>query len=272
MFRITGSDTDLGLIAAQFARDAGFDNVAMMVQNTEGAAGPAEVFKSVFQEATGSAIGTDIRFDPGRSSYQSELQRVFASQPDAVYLAAGHEAGIVIFREWERRGYGGRFFVSPDLGVPEIAELSPALEDGVATAAIATYVTDTPAYESYAQRYEERTGGPPLPGVYDANQYDQYIALALAMTAAGSTDGPAVAEQVPQVLSPPGEVVYSYEEGVAALEAGNDIDFHGASTSLDLNENNNLESPVFGEQHIQNGEWVEINAIELDPELRELVQ
>ena len=156
--------------------------------------------------------------------------------------------------------------------IAKLASCRAALEDGVATAAIATYVTDTPAYESYAQRYEEKTGGPPLPGVYDANQYDQYLALALAMTAAGSTDGPAVAEQVSQVLSPPGTVVYSYEEGLAELEAGNDIDFHGASTSLDLNENNNLESPVFGEQHIQNGEWVEINAIELDPELRELVQ
>ena len=47
IWRITSSDSDGGLISAQFARDAGFTRVAMLVQNTEGASAPAEVFKQV---------------------------------------------------------------------------------------------------------------------------------------------------------------------------------------------------------------------------------
>jgi branched-chain amino acid transport system substrate-binding protein len=271
IWRITGSDTDGGIIAAQFARDAGFENVSMLVQNTEGASGPAEVFKTVYEDAMDRTVAADVRFDPGRSSYQSELQQAFAPDPDAVYMGSGHEAGLIIFREWERRGYGGQFFVSPDLVVPPIAELSPALADGTLTAAIPAYDTDSPAYESFAQRYEERTGTAPTAGLYEANQYDQYIALALAIAAAGSTDGPAINEAVPEVLNPPGTTVYSYAEGLEELAQGNDIDFHGASSSLDLNEHGNLAAPVFGEQQIIDGAWQQVRTIELDPELREAV-
>ncbi|MDF2826141.1 MAG: amino acid transporter, partial [Mycobacterium sp.] len=127
MWRITGSDSDGGTIAAQFARDEGVKRVAIMAQNTEGMSEPADIFKKVFEEGAGGEIVADVRFNPGRSSYQAELAQAFDAQPDAVYLAAGHEAGSVILREWQRRGYGGKFFVSPDLVTPPIGSLMPDL-------------------------------------------------------------------------------------------------------------------------------------------------
>jgi branched-chain amino acid transport system substrate-binding protein len=155
--------------------------------------------------------------------------------------------------------------------VPEIAALTEQgveIGDGVARAAIAAYDTESPAYESYAPRYEEITGEQPTPGLYDANQYDQYIILALAITAAGTTDGEAVAAEITELLNPPGTTVYSYADGVAALEAGEDIDYHGASSSLDVNEFGNLASPTFGEQNIVDGQWTQVATVELDPSLR----
>lgn len=272
IWRITGSDTDGGAIAAQFARDAGYENVAMLVQNTEGPTGTAEIFSTVWQDAVGGQLVSDVRFDPGGSSYQSQLQQAFDAQPDAVFASFGFEAGLVLFQEWERRGYGGQFFVSPDLVVPEIAGLSPALADGTLTGAIPAYDTESEAYASFAERYEGRTGEQPSAGLYEANQYDQYIALALAIAAADSTEGPAIAEQVPEVLNPPGTEVFSYADALEELEAGNDIDYHGASSSLDLNEFGNLVSPVFGEQQVVDGQWEQTRLVELDPELREALQ
>ncbi len=269
IFRITGSDTDGGLIAAQFARDNGFERVAMLVQNTEGAAGPAEVFKTVFTEKVGGEVTADIRFEPGQSSYQTQVDEVFASEPDAIYLAAGFESGGIIFQEASRRGYEATWFVSPDLVVPEISGLQGVdLSNGIARAAIAAYDTSTPAYESYAERYEAITGEAPSSGLYDANQYDQYIVLALAIALAGSTDGAAVAAAIPEVVNGPGTVVYSYAEGLAAIEAGEDIDYHGASSGLDLNQFGNLASPVFGEQQIIDGEWTQVAEVTLDETLR----
>ncbi len=269
IWRITSSDSDGGLISAQFARDAGFTRVAMLVQNTEGASAPADVFKQVFSEV-GEVIA-DVRFDPGQSSYQAQVDQAFADDPEVVYVGSGFEAGGIILTEWQRRGYGGTFLFSPDMTVPEIAALTQQgveIGDGVARSAIAAYDTESPAYQSYAPRFEEIIGEPPSAGLYDANQYDQYIILALAMTAAGSTDGEAVAAVITDLLNPPGTTVYSYAEGVAALEAGEDIDYHGASSSLDVNEFGNLSSPNFGEQHIVDGEWTQVATVELDPSLR----
>jgi branched-chain amino acid transport system substrate-binding protein len=269
IWRITGSDSDGGLIAAQFARDAGYTRVAMLVQNTEGAAGPALVFNDVFTEKVGGEVVVDVRFEPGQASYQAQVDEVFAADPEVVYLAAGFESGGIILQEAARRGIETNWLFSPDLIVPEISGLPGVnLADGVAKAAIAAYDTSSPAYESYAARYEERTGESPSSGLYDANQYDQYIILALAMVAAGTTDSEAVAAEVAGVLNAPGTVVYTYADGVAALEAGEDIDFHGASSGLDVNEFGNLASPVFGEQNIVDGEWTQVAEVALDESLR----
>jgi branched-chain amino acid transport system substrate-binding protein len=269
IWRITGSDSDGGLIAAQFARDAGYTRVAMLVQNTEGAAGPALVFKDVFTATIGGEVAVDVRFEPGQASYQAQVDEVFASDPEVVYLAAGFESGGIILQEAARRGIETNWLFSPDLIVPEIAGLQGVnLADGVAKAAIAAYDTSSPAYESYAERYEERTGDAPSSGLYDANQYDQYIILALAMVAAGSTDGEAVAAEVAEILNPPGTVVYTFADGLAAIEAGEDIDYHGASSGLDVNEFGNLASPVFGEQNIVDAEWTQVAEVALDESLR----
>jgi branched-chain amino acid transport system substrate-binding protein len=271
IWRITGSDSDGGLIAAQFARDAGFTRVAMLVQNTEGATAPADVFKQVFTEVIGGEVIADVRFDPGQSSYQAQVDQAFGDEPEVVYVGSGFEAGGIILTEWQRRGYGGSFLFSPDMIVPEIAALTEQgveIGDGVAKAAIAAYDTQSPAFESYAPRFEAITGEAPTAGLYDANQYDQYIILALAITAAGSTDGGAVAAEITELLNPPGTTVYSFAEGVAALEAGEDVDYHGASSSLDVNEFGNLAGPTFGEQNIVDGEWTQVSTVELDSSLR----
>lgn len=271
IWRLTGSDTDGGTVAAQFARDKGVKRVSIMAQNTEGMSEPADIFKKVFTEGTGGEVVADVRFNPGRSSYQAELAQAFDAKPDAVYLAAGHEAASVIFREWQRRGYGGTFFVSPDLVTPPIGSLMPELENGVAVGAIAAYDTDSPAYKSFAEKFKAKTGVEPAAGVYDANQYDEYIALALAITKAGSTDGPAIAAALPKVVNPEGAVVHSYAEGVKEIEAGNEINYDGASGTLDINDDNNLAQPLFGEQFIIDGAWQQVGVIELDPSLRDIL-
>lgn len=272
LWRLTSSDTDNGLVSAQFAEESGYDTMSLLVQNTEGAASPIESMRAVFEDLLGNTVAEEVRFDPGRSSYQSEVQNALNTEPDAVYVGAGHEAGTVIFREWERTGVDTTFLVAPDLVVPEIESLSPSLEDGVAIGAISAYDTSTPAYESFAQRFEERTGEAPSPGTLEANMYDSYIALALAIEKAGSTDGEAIAGAMEDVLNPEGTTVYSFAEGLSELEAGNDIDLHGASSSLDVNEYGNLAAPIFSEQHIIDGRWTEVRTLELNSEYKSFLE
>ncbi len=267
IWRITASDTTYGIISAQLARDLGYTRVAMLVQQTEGTESPAEVFKDVWENKIGGEITADVRFQPGQDSYQAQVEQAFAGDPEAVYIGAGPQAGIPIIREYIARGYESTILVSPDLQVPDIAETASALPTGRVLAAQVTDDFDSPAYARFAAAHQEYAGKPPPTGFYETNQYDQYVVLALAMTAAGSTDGPAVAAQVPSIVNAPGTKVYTYADGVAALERGEDIDYDGPSGSIELNNLGNLVSPKVAVQHIVGGSYTEREVIELDSSL-----
>ena len=267
IWRITASDTTYGIISAQLARDAGYTRVNMLVQQTEGTESPAEVFKDVWENKIGGEIGEDVRFNPGLDSYQAQVEQAFSGNPDAVYIGAGPQAGIPIIREYIARGHTAAILVSPDLQVPDIAETAAELPTGRILAAQVTDAFDSPAYAAFAAAHQEYAGKAPPTGFYETNQFDQYIGLALAMTAAGTTDGPAVAAQVPNVLNAPGTKVYTYAEGVAALERGEEIDYDGPSGSLDVNRLGNLVSPTVAVNHIVNGSYTEREVIELDASL-----
>lgn len=267
IYRITASDTANGIIAAQLARDLGAQRVATLVQQTEGAQSPARVFMEVWRDKVGGEITASVSFAPGLSSYQTQVQEAFAGEPDVVYIGAGFEAGIPILREYIARGHEATILVSPDMIVPEIAEVAADLPTGRLLAAVATDDFGSPAYETFAEHHTASAGYEPPTGFYETNQYDQYIILALAMTAAGSTDGEAVNEQIPNVVNSPGTKVYNYPDGVAALERGDDIDYDGASSNLQLNQFGNIVSPQMSVRHIVNGEYEERDTITMDPAL-----
>jgi len=263
-FRVTASDSDSGLIAAQLARDSGFTNMAMIVQNTEGASGPAEVAETAFSGIEGNEV-SQVTIEPGASSYSAEVDQALSAQPDVIYVGAGIEAGLPVLREIDRRGYDVPIIVSPDLILDETTTVPNADQ---LVASLTAFDTESPTYESFAERFRAETGDEPSPGLYDANAYDQYILFALAMQAAGSTDGSDVAGQIIDVASAPGTKVYSYAEGLEALENGEDIDFEGASSSLDMNETGNLLSPQLSILRVTDGAWTPTESVEIDASLR----
>lgn len=72
------------------------------------------------------------------------------------------------------------------------------------------------------------------------------ISLALAIEAAGpGADRAAINGKLRAVSNPPGEKVTSFAEGKAALAAGKEIDYDGASGPIDYNEAGDI-TPVFG--------------------------
>lgn len=269
IWRITASDTTYGIISAQLARDSGYTRVAMLVQQTEGTESPANVFRDVWENKIGGEITADVRFQPGLDSYQAQVEQAFAGDPEAVYLGAGPQAGIPIIREYIARGYDATILVSPDLQVPDIAETAAELPTGRVLAAQVTDDFESPAYAAFASAHQQYANKPPPTGFYETNQFDQYIILALAMTAAESTDGPDVAAQIYNVTNAPGTKVHTYADGVAALERGETIDYDGPSGSIELNTSTgNLVSPKVAVQHIVGGGYTaREGVIELDASL-----
>ena len=270
VFRIIPSDTDNGIVGAQVARDEGYRNVAMLVELSEGTESPANVFKAVFTEQMGGTITEDVRFNAGETTYAAQVAQAFESGPDAVYIAAGFETGVPLLNEWQRRGYTDvPMIFTTDLLSPEIAQIVGSVDGASAIVGATAYDTENnPAWDAYVPRFAAKNdGAPPEIAFYDAWQYDQYIILGLAMAKAGTTDGAAVAAAIPDIANPPGVEVFSYADGLAELDAGNDIDYHGTTSNLNLNSVGNLLSPVMAVISVQDGDWAVRENIELDPTL-----
>ena len=85
---------------------------------------------------------------------------------------------------------------------------------------------------------------------YVKEAYDATVALALAAQAAGRTDGTAIRNRLRAVGGSPGTVVIAGPRGVAEglriLADGGEIDYEGASGSVDWDENGDLRRGHIG--------------------------
>ena len=103
--------------------------------------------------------------------------------------------------------------------------------------------------------------GEPPAGTYAREVYDATVALALAAEAAGSTDGAAIRDQLRAVGGGPGEVVSAGPEGIAraleVLDSGGEIDYDGASGTLDWDQNGDLRRGYIGVWRYTSDERIE---------------
>ncbi|HEX7976074.1 MAG TPA: ABC transporter substrate-binding protein, partial [Anaerolineales bacterium] len=131
VFRTVLSDSFAGVGSAKFAKDMGFTKVANLYENGESPQSAAATMKREF-EKMGGTIVADVAFNPGQSSYQAELNKVFAAKPELVHLAAGQEASAVILKEWYRGNYGGQWLTGNDLAASEfVAQVGPEIMKGI---------------------------------------------------------------------------------------------------------------------------------------------
>jgi branched-chain amino acid transport system substrate-binding protein len=271
IWRLVISDTDIGVMTAQLARDRGYKKMAILAQKTEGSLSTAETFKDAWLNGVGAELAGEVQYDPNKQTFQTEVQQAFSKDPDAVYLSSGFETGIPVLREWDRRGYGKIVFLSPDMLAPEVAKLGEPVEEGKAVGVTPVFDEEGEAYKSFTERYEASTGNAPTPALWEAGQYDGIILLALAIEAAGKTDGETVKSKITEVANAPGEECTSFESCRALLKEGNDVNYQGASTPIEFNEYGNLATAPMGESHAEGGNWVQVKVHDLDAELKEKV-
>jgi len=104
-------------------------------------------------------------------------------------------------------------------------------------------------YQSYNPSAQPPASGF-IPGAYDAT-----MVMALAVTAAGTTEGTAVAAQIRNVANPPGRVVCpgQWRKAFRLLAKGKDINYEGALGPTDLDERGNATGLAFGLFRVQPG-------------------
>lgn len=264
LFRTVPSDAFQGLALAQVAREQGLANVAIIYVNNDYGQGLADSFQSAF-EAEGGTVSGSVPYEKGQASYRGELQQLAGGDAEALLLIGYPENGITILKQSLEEGFFDRFVFTDGMKAPEVIEAigADALEGSFGT--VAQSDTASEAYTLFTNAYEEQYGElPPKP--YIDTSYDAMMILALAIQQAGNTDGPAIQAAMRQVANAPGIEIRPGEwaKAVEAIANGEDIDYTGASGSLEFDEQGDVAG-AFAHWAIQDGEIVTVEVFE--PEL-----
>ncbi|HEY7975136.1 MAG TPA: ABC transporter substrate-binding protein [Ktedonobacterales bacterium] len=239
VWRTTPSDSTLAIGMAYFAIQKGYTNVGLFFESTSNASGVVDPLTKAFTKHGGTISDQEL-VTPHQSSYRSEVEKLFANNPQAIFMQTDPQTASTFFADVQQLGHMNVPFILTDAG----ADVNMAKAMGLANAS--KYMTGMngsppagPAWQYYTQQYQ-KVWGTSQPVTLSQNTYDSVIIACLAMTAANSTDPTVWNNYVTKVAEGNGEVVTTYKDGVAALKAGKSINFNGASGSDDYNQYRNV--------------------------------
>lgn len=234
VWRSSPSDNLLGVAMAYYANSKNYTKAALVFGSNES----AQTLKAPVVDAFkrhGGTIVADISLVPDQSSYRSEIEQLYAANPQVVFTQVDAQTGATLFSEIKELKGLGLPFIGTDVTASSdfIKAIKPAVAQQVLTS-----LQGSQATTEFTQLYMAKFNVAPVE-LADYG-YDGMNVLALAVDAAGSLNGDAVGAKIKTVANPPGTTVYDYKTGYADLKAGTKINYDGASGPMDFNDHNNV--------------------------------
>jgi ABC-type branched-subunit amino acid transport system substrate-binding protein len=238
IWRTTASDSVSTAGGAKYMYDQGFERMAILNGNAQGERSWADGFESAFTEV-GGEVAQRLEVQAQKTSYQSELSRLFESDFDAFAVSLKQGDATTLTQEWVNGGYGKQIFFDPAVMSDKFVDTVGDIASGAFTAGTST---SGPAYDSFIDRFREA-------GDADIHQWAQagYDAMATALLAArrgGEVSPEAIEMNLSRIGNPPGTPVTSVTEGLEALEAGEEINYEGVLTPTNFTADGNVIGDV----------------------------
>ena len=254
-FRTALSDSAQGPVLARVAREQGFTHVGLLYRDDAWGRGLFESFEEAW---TGPLRSVSI--PPGRTSYLTHLRETATNGAQALILLTFEEEAQTIIREATEHGLYDQFVFGDALRSPDLVKAVGGDRVGGMYGTASAAPPDSVSSSAWDAAYVAEYGGLPMFG-YVRETYDAAVALALAAQAAGSVDGSAIRDRLRAIGDGPGEVVIAGREGVAnalrILAEGGEIDYEGASATLDWDENGDLRRGYIGVWRFTEDERIE---------------
>jgi ABC-type branched-subunit amino acid transport system substrate-binding protein len=245
LFRTCATDAGEGRLLAQRALSHRFNKAAILRRAGDTEHGIADGFTSFFTRSDGRVL-SEHEYTAGQESYASLLTEVLADGPQVIVLDADPVDGAQIVRD----------YVSGFAGTNVFWLFSHAVEDEAFVTAVGARSFSfahegtgpgTPVgrrYTQFADAYQQRFGSAPTMGAFAANVYDAVYLAALAIQKAGSTDPALIKEALRQVsLGGRTYAAEDYADQVKAIANGEDVNYEGASGSVDFDAAGDTSAP-----------------------------
>ena len=236
LLRTAPSDALQSQASAQVVfEDEGLETASTMHVNNDYGQGLNDAFINEFEELGGEVIATEA-FEKEQPSYATLLSTVLADSPDVLFVIGYPASGEQIFRDFYENydSEDVRILVSDGLQEDDL----PGNVDNPMSNVIGTSPAAVgPGQETFNQLFQDEYDS--SPGVFTAQAYDATAVHLLAQLRADELTGPAVSEQIREVANPSGEVIQpdSLADGLEMAENGDEIQYQGASSTVEFDEN-----------------------------------
>lgn len=246
-FRTTPSDAFQGRVMAQYGRNQlDASTASTLAVNDAYGTGLATTFADSFEEM-GGTVQERVTYEPGEASYSSRISQAVEGDPDVLVLVAkGGSTSIQLLKDYYADFDGDRPIMTVDgMNTARIPnEVGRDLENVVGTAP----TTAGPARDTFDQLYQDTYDN--APGPFNGQTYDAAAVELLANARAGENAGPAIASEMRAVANEAdGAMVVTPDnlvEGVEAAAVGDPVNYEGAASPVEFDENGDLVAGTFG--------------------------
>lgn len=241
-FRTVPPDNAVGpVIAEQIAADGNGSNVVIVARSDDYGVGLAEVVQEELENLGATVAGDPITYTDEEQTFDTQAQQIVDAQPSAVLFISFKEAGTLINRTLELGGgditpeifYGADGIFSsqlPGLVSPD----EPGIIDGMKLIGA-----------SGTTEFNERLAEQGVNDfIYGGQAYDCAMLLAMWAAASGTDDTTQWDTQVLLDMTSGGTECSTFEDCAALIEAGEDLDYQGASGPITLEGAANLGNPT----------------------------
>ncbi|MBC3191566.1 ABC transporter substrate-binding protein [Pseudonocardia sp. C8] len=244
-FRTAPPDVLQGQALAQLITSDGGQRVSLLARNDPYGSGLAN---STERNLVNAGIPQDqiqkLIYDPNAASFNPEIDQVAQFNPDAIAVIGFDESKRILTRMTEvrigpsqKRVYGTDGNMGNALG----EGLPPGLLNGMKGTLPLTELSG-----DFQNRLKAQD--PALTDFnYAAESYDAVVLSALAAEAAKSTNGPDIATQI-NAITKGGEKCTTYAACKAIVARGGDVDYDGATGTLDFTDAGEPGSGSYGVQ------------------------
>ncbi len=249
IFRGSPLDTANGTAALLHVRDAGKQNVVIVATEVAGSQLQKEAAVRT-AEAIGFEVLGDFDIQAGESNYRSVVARINRLEPDAIVMFSSPQAGGSFVKNAAESGASYYIVGSGEWQETEFFDTATesALGQHERVVLAANSHSDNPSFAPYmefaqASQWIDDIGDPA--NSYAIQYYDLMVATALAIEKAGEVSTASWTQAMYDVTGGEGEVVYSYEDGIAAIRAGNEINYDGVTGSMEYTDTG-IVAGIFG--------------------------
>ena len=244
LFRTALSDVSQGPVLARVARERGFDNVGLLYVDDPWGRGLADAFEAAWDGRVEA-----IPVDTGQTAFLTELRESASRDAQALVVIVSGVAALTMVREAIDNGLYDDFVFSDGAKQANLVRSLGGDRLGGMYGTGPASPPESAASASWEAAYVAEYGALPV-HAYVKEAYDATIALAFAAQAARRPDGAAIRDRLRAVAGSPGAVVIAGPAGVAEglriLADGGEIDYEGASSSVDWDQNGDLRQGHIG--------------------------